>query len=396
MKQKDLQHVFIIGCKGIPARYGGFETFVDRLTAYQKDRSIRYHVACACEPEAYRRENARFTYHGADCVTFPWHKIGPARAVTYDLEALRFFLHEAQKRRIAHPVFYILACRIGPFIRHVKRRVDALGGRLYINPDGHEFLRAKWAPPIRRYWKYSEKQMVGAADLVICDSKNIQAYIKREYAPLKPKTVYIAYGAEPADAGQGSDEKTEALCGWYAAHGLKARQYYLVVGRFVPENNYETMIREFMRSDTTKTFVLITDVSDGFLQKLKQRTGFDRDARICFAGTVYDQAILKEIRKNAYAYFHGHEVGGTNPSLLEALACTDLNLLLDIGFNREVAADTACYWTKEKGDLAALIDRADRMDPQKIRALGVRARARMADCYSWESIAQRYEETFSG
>ena len=89
MKQKDLQHVFIIGCKGIPARYGGFETFVDRLTAYQKDRSIRYHVACACEPEAYRRENARFTYHGADCVTFPWHKIGPARAVTYDLETMK-------------------------------------------------------------------------------------------------------------------------------------------------------------------------------------------------------------------------------------------------------------------------------------------------------------------
>ena len=91
-------------------------------------------------------------------------------------------------------------------------------------------------------------------------------------------------------------------------------------------------------------------------------------------GTVYDKELLMKIREEAYAYFHGHEVGGTNPSLLEALASTDLNLLLGVGFNREVAQDAALYWSKEPGDLAALIDHADAMSPDEIHALGARAK----------------------
>ena len=91
-QNRHIRHVFIIGCKGIPAQYGGFETFVDKLTQYQQDRCIRYHVACAAEPEDYHRENARFYCHHAECVAFPWRRLGPARAVTYDLDALWFFM----------------------------------------------------------------------------------------------------------------------------------------------------------------------------------------------------------------------------------------------------------------------------------------------------------------
>lgn len=197
---QDIQHVFIIGCKGIPARYGGFETFVDKLAQYQLCRGIRYHVACAVEPQEDGQANRHFYCHHADCVNIPWRDIGPARAVAYDIDALCYFLHYVQKKQIAHPVFYILACRIGPFIRHFKKRIDALGGRLLVNPDGHEFLRAKWSAPVRRYWKYSERLMVRYADLLVCDSKTIQAYIRREYTAYGPKTVYIAYGAEGVQA----------------------------------------------------------------------------------------------------------------------------------------------------------------------------------------------------
>lgn len=92
-----------------------------------------------------------------------------------------------------------------------------------------------------------------------------------------------------------------------------------------------------------------------FLLELKRKTQFEKDGRIKFVGTVYDQELLMKIRENAYGYFHGHEVGGTNPSLLEALSSIDLNLLLDVGFNREVAEDSALYWNKDNGNLAKLI-----------------------------------------
>ena len=103
-----------------------------------------------------------------------------------------------------------------------------------------------------------------------------------------------------------------------------------------------------------------------------------------------------KIRENAYGYFHGHEVGGTNPSLLEALGCTDLNLLLNVGFNRECGEDGALYWSKEPGDLAALIEAADAMPAEEIAALGQKAKKRIADAYSWQFIASEYENLFLG
>ena len=101
-----------------------------------------------------------------------------------------------------------------------------------------------------------------------------------------------------------------------------------------------------------------------------------------------------KIRENAYGYFHGHEVGGTNPSLLEALGCTDLNLLLNVGFNRECAEDGALYWEKTPDNLAALIEKADTMDASEIAALGAKAKQRIADAYSWAFIAEEYKKLF--
>ena len=282
--------------------------------------------------------------------------------------------------------------------RHVcfkyVKKLHKLGGKVYVNPDGHEWMRAKWTKPVRMYWKYSEKLMVKHSDLLICDSKNIEKYIQETYAKYNPKTTYIAYGAEIRRSKLADND--EKLLTWYRSKGLTPKNYYLVVGRFVPENNYETMIREFMKSHTKKDFALITNVSDKFMKELKARTGFDKDKRIKFVGTVYDQELLMKIRENAFAYFHGHEVGGTNPSLLEALASTQLNLLLDVGFNREVAENGALYWTKADGNLATLIDKADNMPQSEIDELTKKAEQRIATAFSWKFIADEYAKFFKG
>ena len=378
------QHVFIVGSKGIPGSYGGYETFVDKLTEYHQDNpDIKYHVACKAD------EDGEFEYHNARCFKVKVPNIGPAQAIYYDVAALQRVVRYIQEHKIEHAIVYVLACRIGPFCAHFERQIHRLGGVLYVNPDGHEWMRAKWSAPVRRYWKVSEQLMVKHCDLLVCDSKNIEKYIHEEYAAYDPETTFIAYGAETRRSKLADDDPK--LLEWLVEKGLSPRSYYLVVGRFVPENNYETMIREFMRSDSKRDFALITNVNDKFLGELEERTHFRSDSRIKFVGTVYDQELLMKVRELAYGYFHGHEVGGTNPSLLEALGSTDLNLLLDVGFNREVAEDAALYWTKEPGDLAALIGRADAMDEEERAELGRAARQRVADAYSWQHIADEYK-----
>lgn len=382
-----MQHVFIIGSKGIPGAYGGYETFVDKLTEYhQNSQELRYHVACK------DTKNKEEIYHNARCFHIKVPNIGPAQAIWYDVAALSACCKYIKERDIKNPIIYILACRIGPFMGYYTRKIHKLGGRVYVNPDGHEWLRAKWPALVRKYWKISEKLMTKHADLMVCDSKNIEKYILENYAAYKPATTFIAYGAETRKSQLTDDD--EKLLAWYAEKGLSPKGYYLVVGRFVPENNYETMIREFMKSKTDKLFALITNVSAKFLSELEEKTGFREDPRIQFVGTVYDQELLMKIRENAYGYFHGHEVGGTNPSLLEALGCTDLNLLLNVGFNCEVAEEAALYWSKDAGDLAKLIDKADTLSPEEIAALGKKAKKRIADAYSWQFIANEYKNLF--
>lgn len=388
LNDSSVQHVFIVGSKGIPGNYGGYETFVDKLTEYhQNNPNLKYHVACKA------KDTKTFEYHNADCFDVKVPSIGPAQAIYYDVAALNQCVRYIKRHNIQHPIVYILACRIGPFAAHFQRVIHKLGGKLYINPDGHEWMRAKWSAPVRKYWKISEQLMTKHCDLLICDSKNIEDYIHDEYGKYNPKTTFISYGAETRKSKLADDDPK--LIAWYKEKGLSPKSYYLVVGRFVPENNYETMIREFMKSHSKRDFALITNVSDKFLEELKEKTHFDQDSRIKFVGTVYDKELLMKIRENAYGYFHGHEVGGTNPSLLEALGSTDLNLLLDVGFNREVAEDSALYWTKQSGNLASLIEWADGMNADEISELGKKASLRIVEAYSWQHIADEYESRFS-
>ena len=388
-----MQHIFIVGSKGIPAKYGGFETFVEKLTENQKDKNIQYHVACTKEnSDKSGIVEREFVHNGANCYTIDLPNIGPAKAIYYDVKALEWAIKKAEREEYERPIFYVLACRIGPFIARLKRKIDKIGGVLLVNPDGHEWLREKWSLPVRKYWKISESLMVKHSDKLICDSKNIEKYIKEDYKKYNPKTTYIAYGTDLNKSTLTNE--SEVVREWFSSKSVKENDYYLVVGRFVPENNYETMIREFMKSNSKKDFVLITNVEqNSFYEKLKETTGFDKDARIKFVGTVYDQELLKYIRENAFAYFHGHEVGGTNPSLLEALGSTRLNLLLDVGFNREVGENGALYW--EKDNLHILIEEAEKLDEEKIKILEENAKERIKKQFSWEYIVDEYEKEFT-
>lgn len=398
-------HVFIIGAKSI-GQYGGYETFLDRLTEeHQKEKSIKYYIVTKANGDGAMDETRlecvsfvrkdkfgvvhSFKYHNANVIKLSVPRIGAAQAVVYDIKAFNWCLQYISRHRIPNPIIYVLACRIGPFFGELVNKAHRLNARVYVNPDGHEWKRAKWSGPIRKYWKESERIMVKHADLLVCDSVNIEKYINQEYKRYNPKSTYIAYGADVERSTLDDDDPF--FLNWMNEHGLKAGRYYMCCGRFVPENSFEIMIREFIRSKTSRDFAIITTKNDALLEKLEKKLHWKSDQRIKFVGTVYDAQLLKKIRENAYGNFHGHTVGGTNPSLLEALGATDLNLLIDVGFNREVAADAALYWGAEEGNLSRLIDETDEMDDQVRNEYGRKAKERIETMYSWKFIGQEYK-----
>ena len=383
------KNVFIIGSNGIPAKYGGFETFVENLTAKKISKNIKYHVACLA------KDNKEFEYNNARCFNVKVPNIGPAKAIYYDLVSLKRAIKYIKNNELTNKntSIYLLGSTIGAFVGFYKRILKKKNINLYVNPDGCEWKRDKWNYFVKKYLKYSEKIMVKHADLVICDSINIEKYIKEEYKKYSPNTTFIAYGSDLDKENENNN--TEKLENWYKEKNVKKDEYYLIVGRFVPENNYETMIKEFMKSDTKKDLVIITNVEKNkFYEMLKEKTNFDKDERIKFVGTVYDTELLKQIRKNAYAYLHGHEVGGTNPSLLEALATTKLNLLLDVSFNKEVAKEGAMYWNKKESNLKQLLNKVESLSNEEIQTYSEKAKERIKEEYNWQKIVNNYEEIF--
>ncbi|MEN8908364.1 MAG: DUF1972 domain-containing protein [Clostridiales bacterium] len=382
-----MKHIFIIGSKGIPAKYGGFETFVHKLVEKQCNKDIHYHIACIGE------NNDEYVFNGASCFKVKLPKIGRAKAILYDLLSLRRCIKYIEKNKFKDSIIYILACRIGPFMFLFKNRFNRNGIKVYVNPDGNEWNRKKWNYCIRKYWKYSERLMVKNSNLLICDSKVIENYIKKEYKVYSPDTVYISYGA---DIRKPLLEDTDTkLINWYAKNDLKKNEYYLMVGRFVPENNYELIIREYMKTDAKKDLVIITNCEiNKYYLKLLKHTEFNRDKRIKFVGTMYDQEVMKKIRENAFGYVHGHEVGGTNPSLLEALSMTILNIVFEVAFNREVCKDSVIYFSKSNNSFSNRIKEVEKLSENQIEYYGEMAKKRIIDSYSWTTIINKYESVF--
>ena len=229
MHNGEVQHVFLVGAKSLGA-YGGYETFINKLTEYHQNKEIiKYHVACKANGDGCMNpfttagveiiNEHEFTYHNAHCfrIRIP-QKLGSAQAIYYDVAALKECCRIIKKDRIVHPIIYIMACRIGPFMKHFYKAIHKLGGKVYLNPDGHEWMRAQWSAQIRKYWKISEQMMVKWSDLIICDSVNIEKYIHKCYDEKgikgrNPETTFIAYGAETRRSILADDD--ERLISWY-------------------------------------------------------------------------------------------------------------------------------------------------------------------------------------
>jgi len=373
-------NVFIIGSKGIPARYGGFETFVENLTKRKANGDIQYFVSCM-------GQKAERIYNNAFCFSLPTPFPGPVGRIFHVSNALSW-----AESRIANEkgddknIIYILGCRIGPLLKRHVRKLHKLHCFVVCNPDGLEWKRGKWNYFERRILKFCEKELVLNSDYIICDSVGIKDYLAREYSKInKAKMSYIAYGCD-LDPLRCSSEKYSQ---WEKEHRVSSAGFYLFVGRFVPENNLFLIISEFMKSSTKKDLIIITNVEkDKYYGRLEKSLRFDRDSRIKFIGTIYDQGLLFSIREKAFAYIHGHSVGGTNPSLLEALGHTKINLLFDVPFNREVGGDQVLYFTSKTGDLSQQIELLEATTPTFHPEVIVKER------FSWPFIVRQYETFF--
>lgn len=386
-----MNNVFIIGSRGLPAHYGGFETFVENLVKNKNSGEIKYYVASQRDNSNYS-DDEMFDYYGATVFQINAPNLGPAKAIAYDLQAFAKSFDIINKENIKKPIFMLLGNTIGGAILLIKKKIKAIGGTLIVNPDGLEWRRTKWSPLVRRYFLYAEKQMTTHADLIVADNMGIKEYLDDTYPGLGGKRSVIAYGTnETQSTLSSSDDKVHELKDKF---GFIEDEYYLIVGRFVPENNYEMIIEAFMASNTDKKLVIVTNyVGNKYYDQLMHKTKFNTDSRIVFIGTVYDENLLSYLRQNAFAYIHGHSVGGTNPSLLEALGHSNYNLLYDVSFNRYVAENSGRYWANAE-ELTGQIDSPE--TTQAIEKMGLEAKGIINKKYTWDKIVSEYEKLFIG
>ena len=229
--------------------------------------------------------------------------------------------------------------------------------------------------------------MLNSSDIIICDSLGIKDYVDEKYPRLNNRTMYIAYGSNTFDFKSIKESKV------LNEYDLKKDNYCLMVGRCVPENNYELVIKEFMKSNIKKDLVIISNLdSSNYYNELVNKTDCASDSRIRFINGVYDQNKLAVIRKNAYLYIHGHSVGGTNPSLIEALSLTDLNVLYDVNFNR-YAGGNSCLYFKEDNSLTEILNNKIMLDSVR-KEKGKLAKDIVKNNFTWDIIIDKYKEIF--
>lgn len=386
--EPEYRTIYLIGAKSV-GHYGGYESFAEHLLEeHRENTGLRYCILTKANGEGAADGKADMQYPNAEIIEIPVPQIGHVQAVVYDIRAWKYCLRSIREHGTKAPVIYVLGCRRWLTFPHLVKAAHALGGTVLVNPDGMEWKRTKWSRPVRLYLKLCQRLMVREADAVVCDSRHMQASV-----PNAARVRYIAYGADltPSALAENSPEFRR----WLEKYRLTAGAYYLSCGRLVPENNYEIMLREYMKSGVQKPLVLLTTENDRYLRRLNRKLRWKDDPRIRFASPVYDGELLKKIRENAFGSIHGHSVGGTNPSLLEALASTDVNLVYDVCFNREAAGDGALYWTREDGSLAALLEQAEALCSEERNAMGERAKARIRTAYTWERVAAQYEALFT-
>jgi rhamnosyltransferase len=377
-----MQNIIIIGARGYKVSYGGWETFVSNLIKNYNDKNTKFHVPEVTNDKL--KKNKIIEKDNVSCLQVYSPNLGFVTMFLYAIKAL--YKMKKYSKNLEDTTIYVLGCRMGPFYPFLVHPLKKRGIKIYLNPDGLEWKREKWAWWIKQCFKISEYEMVKHSDAIISDSKAIQNYIDTKYHKFHKESHFIAYGAYLNE----KSVKDEDL---FKKYKIKENDYYLLVGRFVPENNYELIIREFMKSNTKNDLVIVSNVEENkFYNELKMKTNFDKDKRIKFIGSVYDKEKLTYLRKNAYAYIHGHSAGGTNPSLLEALATTKVNILFNAIYNVEVGLFSCLYFSKKENDLKNIIEKVDKFDSKTIKDYEKKAKDRIKEEYTWNIVVDKYKK----
>lgn len=356
--------IAILGSQGIPAKFGGFETFAEQLATRLVQRNFA--VTVFCEAEGY---NSLGTYKGVTLSYVKTPKITALRSIWFDTVCIIKCLRK-------YDIIYMLGYSVAfafflPFV---------FGEKFLVNMDGLEWKRTKWSNFAKRYLRAMEYLAFKCATKVVADAEGIAHYLIKKYGN-QDKVVMIPYGADIIKTPPDQEKLTP--------YGLQPKEYYLVVCRLEPENHVLEIIQGFSKTAGQRKLVIIGDYQAGtpYTESLVR----NKDERVVFLGSIYDQELLTALRYHCHAYLHGHSVGGTNPSLLEAMACDNFVVAHDNVFNREVTENQGWYFTNS-GEVQQLVEKLESEGPPA-QASAV-FRDIMKNKYNWDLIADSYARLF--
>jgi glycosyltransferase involved in cell wall biosynthesis len=359
--------IAIIGSRGYPYVYSGYETFVKEVSERLVSKGVSVTVYCHKQLfSSYPR-----SVNGIQLKYFS----------TIELKSISQVIHSFQC--MLHAVFsdvdiiLVVNSANGPFglISKIFRKPTA------INVDGLEWLRPKWKGLGARYFYWASNVATKLYDEIINDSDAMAEIYKREF---NADSTVIAYGANIRFSQQPS-----LLDKWH----LEKNDYYLIVGRLIPDNNADLIVEEFIKSISRKKLVIVGDVH--YKDKYADRIKKTNDARILFTGYVENQDELAELYHNSFIYFHGHEYGGTNPTMLKALAYGCAIIALDTVFTREMLENGkyGIFFEKTRNNLAELIDKIENT-PDELSKFREISRERILDNYTWSKVTNQYARLF--
>ncbi len=376
-----MKHIFVVGARGYHAKYGGWETFLSNLVDNYNDNNVIFHVSSLAIDESEKE----YQVNNVIVTPFSIKNKKSAAMLLCTIKAFNYYLNYIKENKIENAYIYILGLKLANKLKIDKKKIQKLKITTIVNPDGLEHERAKWNKLIKKFFLYSERSMLNNCDIIICDAKGIKNYIDNKYPKLKNKTKYIAYGAKKVNIENIDENKI------LKKYDLEKDNYLLMVGRFVPENNYEMVIKAFLNSKINKKLIIVSNISSSnYYNELVEKLKIKDNKNIVFIDGIYNQEQLAVIRKNAYLYIHGHSVGGTNPSLLEALSLTKLNILYDVCFNKDVGKDACLYFNNEEA-LTNILDNTTKYDRIK---LGKMCKEIINNNFTWEIIIEKYKQIF--
>jgi glycosyltransferase involved in cell wall biosynthesis len=353
--------IAMVGTRGVPARYGGFETCVEEVGKRLVKAGHDVVVYCrTTDAEAEQLEE----FEGMRLVHLPAMKKKSLETLSHTAASTGHLLgHRVD-------VALVFNAANAPFVPLIRAR----GIPVATHVDGLEWKRSKWQGAGRTYYRFAEAMSVRWSDALIADAQGIADYYAAEFGAA---TELIAYGAPLVDG-----DRPELL----GAAGVEARGYHLVVARFEPENNVEMIVDGYRRSAARLPLLVVG--SAPYADEYTRRVHAAADGRVRFLGGVWDQELLDQLYANCATYLHGHSVGGTNPSLLRAIGGGAATIAFDVIFNREVLGGAGRYFDSAAQVALELEDAEAHAERERQRREAARAAAAR---YDWDDVASLYE-----